>query len=65
MTLNEITLAITLCSTCGTILIATKQKRQDFTDAEMQTIQRIAGITNNTIRWHRRSIPDWAHCHLE
>jgi RNase P subunit RPR2 len=58
-------LTVTVCKTCGTVLIATKDKRMDFTEAEKQLIIRIAQLKGKKIRWVRRSIPDWAHIHLE
>ena len=65
MSLDEITLTVTICDTCHTILVATKDKRVDFTDKEKAVINRIAELAGRVVRWSRRSIPDWAHVHLE
>lgn len=64
MGLDELTLTITICNTCGIPIIAAKQKRMDFTDPEKATIKKIAQLCNKKVRWERRSIPDWAHVHL-
>jgi hypothetical protein len=41
MALSDISLTVTICNKCGTILIATKDKRMNFTDNEKQIIYKI------------------------
>jgi len=63
--LGDISLTVTICDKCKIVLIATKDKRQFFTEEEKNIIRHIAELTNKKIRWEQRTIKDWAHCHLE
>ena len=65
MGLDEIPLTITICKTCNTFLIATADKRNNYIEDEKRIINKISELTGKKIRWSRRAIPDWAHCHLE
>jgi len=66
-TLDELTLTIAICRTCGGVLIATKEHRAEFTDTEQAVIENIAARLGMHVRWEMRTseFRVHAHCHLE
>ena len=53
---------ITICNTCGIPLICLREHRADFTNEEVDKINKL--FPNREIRWEQRSIKNHAHCHL-
>jgi len=66
-TLDELTLVVTVCRSCAGVLIAAKEHRAEFTDAEQAVINKIAARLGMHVRWERRTAEfrQHAHCHLE
>ncbi len=51
---------LTLCRTCGTVLIVGREHRAEFTEGEKDKIRAMF----DNVRWDMRQILDHAHCHL-
>lgn len=53
---------ITICKTCGDVLVSLREHEAEFTDAKWAILERI--FPNDDIRWEMRRIHDHAHCHI-
>ena len=53
---------ITICTTCGDVLVVGRSHREEFTDKERATI--MAMFPDDDIRWEKRKIKSHAHCHI-
>ncbi len=53
---------ITICKTCGDVLIVGRSHQAEFTDGERAILERI--FPDDDIRWEMRRILGHAHCHI-
>lgn len=64
--LEDVTLSITFCREHpDQILVSTVDHRDEFTQTEINTIQKLAKTISGRVRWVRNSIPDHAHIHID
>ena len=53
---------VTICKTCGDVLVVGRSHRAEFTDNEKAILEGF--FPDDDIRWDMRRIHDHAHCHI-